>query len=430
MTFPSDLFRKLCLVMMLCTQAGMAAFASGMQAGTSESYARAEALIRQGQWDEGIATLEPLVASRPPNPKALNLIGIALTGKGELKEANAQFEHALQLDPQFLPALKNLAINEFSLQELRASERHLIAASIMASDDPVIHAHLREIAFHRRDYPHAAEELSRAGKLLQLNPDFAAHLTVGELESGQREKALSLLDELDPGRLSPRSQFELGYALAQHGLFTQATPYFEAVARSCPASYDAGYNLSVCYLQAKEYARAVSALEALISQEHQTAELENLLAQAYESNHQTKEAVAALQEAIHIAPEDGDNYVDLVTLCVNHDAYDLGMEVLKVGLHYHPKSARLIFQRGVLHAMHDGSSYAEKDFELASKLAPDKNFSYIGMGLNSIQTGDLPHAIQLLRRRIREKSGDFMLHYLLGKALIQPGADPGDPQFG
>ena len=88
------------------------------------AYTRAEALVRQGQYDQGIALLRPLLESEPRNLKALNLLGIALTQKGELTAANREYAKALKVDPRFQAALKNLAINEFTLNEYAAAEKH------------------------------------------------------------------------------------------------------------------------------------------------------------------------------------------------------------------------------------------------------------------------------------------------------------------
>jgi len=85
----------------------------------------------------------------------------------------------------------------------------------------------------------------------------------------------------------------------------------------------------------------------------------------------------------------------------DHDSFDLGMEVVNVGLHYRPQSGRLIFERGLLHAMLNQFELAEQDFQQAAELAPENNFSYIGLGVSYMQTGDLPQAITVLRQRTR-----------------------------
>jgi len=72
---------------------------------------------------------------------------------------------------------------------------------------------------------------------------------------------------------------------------------------------------------------------------------------------------------------------------------------------------------------------AEQDFQLAAKLAPGKNLSYVALGVSYMQVGDLPKAITSLRQRIKQKPEDPTLRYLLGEALVRSGATPGDSRF-
>ena len=183
-------------------------------------------------------------------------------------------------------------------------------------------------------------------------------------------------------------------------------------------------------METKRYARAITILIDLRAGGHKTAELNNLLAEAYKGANQIQSAIDALREATRFAPDDENNYIDLVTLCIDHDAFDLGFEVLDVGLHYRPQSDRLIFQRGILHAMRSEFDLAEQDFQLASQLAPEKNLSYVGLGISYMQAGDLPEAIRTLRDRVRQKPDDPTLLYLFGEALMRSGAVPGDSEFG
>lgn len=394
-----------------------------------QAYGRAEALVRQGQYDQGIALLRPLLEAEPRNLKALNLLGIALTQKGDLSAANREYGRALQVDPRFQAALKNLSINEFTLKEFAASERHFREAFKVAPDDPVINAFLGRLAFSRNDFAVAAPHLGKAGDLLIQDPSLFVALIHSDLEIGKDADVLSLLAQTSRQRLPLRTQFELGLVLAQHNHFEQATPLFEAVQTKFPASYDTGFNLAVCYVETKQYAKAIAALSGLKANGHNTAELDNLLAEAYQGADQVQSAIDALREATRLAPEDENNYIDLVALCIDHDAFDLGFEVLGVGLHYLPQSDRLIFQRGVLHAMRSEFDLAERDFQLASQLAPEKNLSYVGLGVSYLQAGNLAEAIRTLRVRVQQKPNDPILLFLFGEALMRSGAAPGDPEF-
>jgi tetratricopeptide (TPR) repeat protein len=397
-------------------------------AATSETYSQAESLVRKGQWDQGIGLLEQLLETEPENLKARNLLGIALTGKGDLVAANREFEHAARINPHFSPALKNLAINEFTQKDVKAAERHFSQALALAPNDPVIHAYLGHIAYSKNQYRQAAAHLEKAGNLMH-DPAVATELAESSLEIGQRQRAFDLLNQLDRKSLSPRLQFSLGLALARHEFYDRAIPYFQTVNAGYPDSYDAAFNLAVCYVLTRQFPQAIAVLNGIANRGHKTAELDNLLAEALEGNQQVQEAIDTLRGATQLAPKDENNYVDLATLCTKYDAYDLGLQIIDVGLHYHPESDRLIFQRGVLEAMKDRFDLAENDFQLASRLAPDKNLTYVALGVTYMQTGHLPEAIRSLRQRIKEKPNDPILLYLLGDALIRSGANPGDSTF-
>lgn len=400
-----------------------------LSAQQAQDYSGAEALVRQGHFDEAIAILRPLLASEPRNLKALNLLGIALTQKGGLAAANREFARALQLDPKFYPALENLAANEFTLKDYAASEKHFLKALKFVPDDPAVNSFLGKITFKRGEYARSAEYLRKAKSLFPQEPALAVALVESELETGKDAPALEVLQQISAQTTPLRAQFQLALALATHSHYAEAIPYFESVHKQYPDSYDAGFNLAVCYVETKQFTQAIDLLTALKSRGHKTAELDNLLAESYHGTGQLQPEIDALREATQLDPQSEDNYLDLAALCIDHDGFDLALEVLNVGLHYRPQSDRLVFQRGIAHAMKNEFDLADKDFQLASQLAPDKNLSYVGLGVSYMQTGNVAEAIRALRERIKEKPADATLQYLLGKALLRSGAHPGDADF-
>jgi predicted Zn-dependent protease len=419
----------LCFVLLgNCSASSPQAFASATD-GEPADYSRAEALVREHRWEDGLAVLAPLLKREPHNLKALNLAGLALIGKGDPTEADEYFRQCLAVDPTFVPALKNLSINEFNRHEFELAEKHLLAAVKESPDDPIANLYLGEIYYGKHQYEPAANNFRRAGALLSRDSNVAAHLAISYLRSGQKQKALDVLDRLEPAQLSPQSQFALGLALAQLDLPERSLPYMQAAYQSYPDSYDIGFDLTVGFIQARNYPQAIAAAKELAQREHETSELDNVLAEAYEGNKETQHAVEALRRAISLDPDSEDNYLDFASLCMNHGSFDDGLKVISVGLQAHPKSDRLIFLRGILFAMEDHFPLAEKDFQLATSLAPDKNLGYVGLGVAYIETGDTKQAIQVLRQRIRERPDDANLLYLLGEAILHSGAQPSDKEY-
>jgi len=423
---------KFCAVLRLSGPLLLLSFVFGVAnsfAQTPANLVQAELLIRGGHADQAVAVLKSLLAAAPEDPRARNLLGLALTAQGDLAAADSEFSRALRSDPRFYPALQNLATNEYTLKDFSASEKHFLAAEKFLPDDPAINSFLGKLTFKRGAYADAAKYFPKAASLFQQEPALVVALVQSELEIGQDDAALEHLSQFNAASASLRAQFQLGLTLASHGHEERAIPFFEAVQKQHPDSYDAAFNLAVCYLAARRFAPAIDLLMGIKQKGKVTAELDNLLSEAYKGADQIQPAIDALREATRLDPEDEANYIDLASLCTDHDAYDLGLEVIDVGLRYNPQSDRLVFQRGILHAMKNQFDLADKDFQLASQLAPDKNLSYAGLSISYMQTGNLPEAVRTLRERVRQKPDDATVQYLLGEALIRAGAAPDAREF-
>jgi tetratricopeptide (TPR) repeat protein len=393
-----------------------------------QKLAEAEALIRQGNWDAGIALIERVLARSPRSPQAHNLMGIALTGKGNSTAAAKEYRAALRIQPNFVPALKNLAINELTQNETDAASRHFAAAMKLSPQDPVIHAYLGKIAYARNDYASSAQHLNSTGDL-KNDPTVASLLIDSELHLGNVREAKTVANGLEVNKIAPAWQFRIGLVLAQHGLFEEAIPFFQAVNAQRPSSYDAAYNLAICQFEQKQVSAAAETLRAMIDRGLNNAEANVLLAEAYEAGGQTQQAIDALREAVRLAPENEDSYVNLAALCTKYESYDLALQVIEAGLHYHPNSDRLILQRGVIYASRSQLDLADQDFQRASQLAPDKTLGDAALGVSYMQAGNYPKAIEILRERLQLKPKDALLQFFLGQALIRSGAAPGDPTF-
>jgi tetratricopeptide (TPR) repeat protein len=394
-----------------------------------ESYAKAESLVRNHQWDEGLSALAPLLQHDPKNLKALNLAGLASIGKGDTQTAEKYFNRAIAVDPQFVPALKNLAVSEFNAQKYTESESHLQAAEGIAPEDPAVHFYLGEIFYLQKNCQQAETEFGQVHDLGLRSPDAGAHLAICFLHTKDQPRALALLDLLQVDKLNPPAQFDLALALDNAGLPQRAIPYIDAVNARFPDSYAIAFDRLIIAIDAKNFVKAIEAAKHLIADGHDTAEVNSVLAEAYEGNSDFQLAFDAYRRAINLAPDDEENYIDLASLCLNRRSFNAGMKVIEVALTTHPISGRLVFMRGLIHATQGDFELAEADFKLSEKLSPDKNLGAIGLGASYLQGGQEQQAIQVLRARLAEKPGDPSLLYLLGESLIRAGAEPGTPAY-
>jgi tetratricopeptide (TPR) repeat protein len=377
----SELSVFICVHLWLFTTAVLAA-------SDPPEYTRAAQLVSQQQWREAQEQIEQLARAYPNNPKVLNLKGLALAGAGDIKGAIAAFQAALAASPAFGPALKNLGIIEWNDGRKTEAAGHIAAALALNPRDPVLNA-------------------------------YAA---LGDMERGDTQGAAAHFDSAGEARaaLDPRLEAKLAAFFGQHGRYSQAQTAFADVIRRGYDNATVRYDLALAQFLDGKYKAAVATLEPL-RESSASSDALNLLAQAYERDHATQKAIDALRQAISAYPDEENNYLDLANICLDHDSYALGREVVEIGLKRLPASARLQLQLGLLDALSGDYSRAQAEFEAAARLEPASDLPSAATQLATIQQSRLPDAIRGLRQELSRNGQSAVLWYLLGAALIRNG---------
>ena len=385
-------------------------------------YDCAVALVEQQDFTAAVTVLQGLVRQAPANLKALNLLGIALTGAGRVTDANATFEKALALDASFYPARKNLAINEFNRGRLMTAERQLTRVLRDVNGDEVAHLYLAEIAFQRKQYSKALPHFGAAGRLVSVNPDATLHHGLCLIEAGRTPEAVEALNALPADAAAQR--FEAGVAIGRAQAFGDAARFFASVRGSYKDPYAAGYNQLLMLVRAGDQLAAAALADEILVAEPRRAELQSLAAQAFNKAGRVKDAYDALRLATTLEPDNDEHYLDLAGICIEHDNYDLGLEIVGIGLQQRPDSWVLQLQRGVLWAMKAQLVPAEEAFEAARRMAPDRSAPYAALAMVWMQTGRTPKAVETLRAESRRRTRDHVVPYMFAVALMRSGADP------
>jgi tetratricopeptide (TPR) repeat protein len=380
--------------------------------------------VGRGEFITALPILEWVLAETPANLKALNLAGIALTGAGRVDEANARFRDALRLDPGFYPALKNLAINEFSAGRLDDAARHFEEVLTLAPDDEVTHLHIAEISLHRGKSEAALFHYEKSGGRLLQNPASILNYARALVDEHQVDKAVSALERLPDADAEDR--FQAGLILGRAGAHAAAARLF-ATASRYKDPYAVGYNEMLMRVEAGDYDGAIRVAQRLIDSGLKPAELYNLVARAHLKAGRVKASYDALRAAIEIAPAVEENYIDLAAICLDHQNFDLGLEIIDIGLGQRPNSALLHLQRGVMVAMRAELGQAETEFDTARRLAPEMPAPYAGLAMIWMQTGQTAKAVEILRGEAQRRR-DHVVPYMFAVALMRSGLDPAGPE--
>ncbi len=225
------------------------------------------------------------------------------------------------------------------------------------------------------------------------------------------------------------AELSKGTDLTRRGSFSEAIPHLSAAQGRVANEYAADFNLALCYVATGQPGQAIPILTALRDGGHDDVDVNNLLAQAYVGDEQNEKALEALQRASSFTPENEKLYLFVADACMEKREYELGMQVVDLGLRHLPNSARLHYQRGMFLALADEFDVGKKDFEQASGLAPETDIAFLATAQKAMFEGDVLETVRAAREGVRKGHQDYMLLTLLGEALLRSGIAPGQPEF-
>lgn len=364
-----------------------------------ESVGAITSALRAGQFDRALELLQPELAQSPKSSQLSSqlwtLRGIAYSGKGDKREALIAFRHALGISPDYLPALEGAAQIEYENGGKDAAQllEHVLQ---LRPQDPTSHAMLAVLAYRRADCTVAVRHFEQAGTLLDSRPGALRQYGDCLMRLNETEKAISIFS----------------HALVQ--------PNADAGIRS---------RLASAQLTVHRPKDAIETLQPLLQEKAGDADVLDLAASAYEADGNTPEAVRLLHQAILTDPHNVDLYVDFANLSLDHQSYQVGVDVMSAGLSREPKAAPLYVARGILYVQLAQYDSAEADFEKADALDPKRSMGSAAEGLVAVEKNDPERALATVRAKLAKTPHDAYLLYLRAEIITQGGADPGSVKF-
>jgi len=224
------------------------------------------------------------------------------------------------------------------------------------------------------------------------------------------------------------SELQLGTQLTRAGHFQEAIPHLLAAQGGVSNQYAAEFNLALCYVATRQSTRAIPILTEL-RRSHESAQVENLLAQAYVGVGNSKAALGALKRAAALTPDNEKLYAFVADACTDSQNYELGLDVVNLGLQHLPNSATLHYQRAMFLSSLDEFDAAKADFALARKFGAGSDIGYLAAAQENLLAGKVEEAVRAAREGISAGDDDYRLLTILGEGLLRTGIAPAQPQF-
>ena len=254
-------------------------------------------------------------------------------------------------------------------------------------------------------------------------------LGLAEAQRGDCASALHDLAEAGPALATHADSLQYKAAcLLETKLYTQAVSAFQQVHDLRPKDDGAVYDLAIAQLDAGNAKGAAATLAPLLAG---TPDVDTLLlaADVFEQNGDTPRSAALLRQAIVADPTRSNSYIRFAELCMAHESYQAGVDMVTAGISRQPHDPTLFLARGLLYGGLAQYDKAEKDFYSAEMYDPQHGTGAYGLGLIEAQRNNPEQALITVRAALGTHPDDAQLHFLLARLLLETGALPGSPPY-
>ena len=395
--------------------------------------------MRQDGFDDAERWFGVAERSEPHEPSFPFYRGITKLGLGQYQEAIGTFQGILDEHATHLAARVALGLTHLKRNRLLHARKELELAIETDPEDPVAHYYLGHAALGQRDLSrairayHSAVNLDRAflearyalGRCFRLAGDignaarvyrelatddptpFEAHLRLANLHKFSSDRnAIQLLHDRESRAPSTMSALEWRARLET---LERNSKHYGGLALSelakalqlRPADVELKRQVSEVLRRAGELERAEAYFRWL--SDHRPEEWLRLyrLGTILIQREDYVEAIRVLEQAIRVAPTEGDAYAALGLAFLRTGSQGDAIEALELGTVYAPFNPALHTNLGVAYAEAGELDRAETAFERSLELAtfplPRVHITHTNLALVHLTRGDRDDAMQALR---------------------------------
>jgi len=276
-------------------------------------YSFGTVLVQKGNVDEAIAHFQKALQINPNDAGVCYNLGNALFQKGKVDEAIAQYQKALQIKPDFAEVCYNLGNALFQKGNVDEAIVHFQRALQINPDNAKAHNNLGSALLQKGDVDEAIAEYQKA---LQLDPDYAGacyNLGNALLQKGKVDEAIAYYQkalQINPD--FAEAHYNLGKILCQKGRVDEAITHLQKNLQIKPDSLDVLNNLAWLLATSQDAhirdgVRAVKYAERACELTHYGVTLlVGTVAAAYAEAGRFDDAIAAAQKACALATAAGE----------------------------------------------------------------------------------------------------------------------------
>jgi tetratricopeptide (TPR) repeat protein len=336
-----------------------------------EHASRGISLVRDGKLPEAEQELREAVRADPAIAPYRAQLGSVLGLQGKWEEALESFQAALDLAPENFDFRRETAAVQWQLGLLSSAEKNLLYVLSRRPSDAGATLLLGLVREKAGDYVSAAKLLDSQFELAMSQPDRTVALFHSIIQSGDHDKLPKIVDALKlraSDKLWANAMGRCTQIAAMGGDLQTAQVLFALIPDDDSGRPAAGFELAKLLYSRDQVSQAKELLLQMAEHGVVNADLQALLGNCFESERQPGLALQAYQRAIEADPSRIDYYEELISLLLDLRKTNDAVALVNHALAIAPNDARPWVWKGKVSLRTNAYKAAIESYAHAAKL--------------------------------------------------------------
>jgi tetratricopeptide (TPR) repeat protein len=310
-------------------------------------------------------------------------LGLIYSHRKEMKQAAAEFEQVMKIDPQFDSDIHLLLASTYhELKDDKAAMSALEAGLQRHPQDLKLLRPLASLQFHNN---HNVEAILNLQQILEIDPtDVSLRMDLALLfqKSGNLEMAIDHYTKIL--RMEPKNfaaHYNLGLIYLQQKKMTEAALELDTANQIQPGDAELLERLGDLYVFEKQHDKAAATYKAALETATDKSILYGKLGFSLANLNQPEAAVAALQNSTHLDSKIPGTYSLLGDLYADLKRESEAIVAYRKSLELNPKQKEIHYNLGTLYAEQKKLDEALAELKIATQLDPDYAAAWVNLAL-------------------------------------------------
>ncbi len=365
---------------------------------------------------------------------ALTYLGVMALESDKLGLARHHLLRALKYDPQFVPALVNMAITERMMGNLEDARDYAEQARKIAPNDAAVSLLLGNILMQDQKLDEASEMYRQALEEAPADAYLAYNLGISLVRQGKLEEAIMafsrVIDKEPNTTLGVRSHGHLGQIYFSKGNLEMAADHLRKAAMLAPGEARYHYNLGIVYLRMDRQGEAVQSFQTALDSGGDDSRVFRGLARAFIRLEQPGMAKRALQKALLVNPQDTESMMELGDLQASTGDLLSAVDSYRSVVQMSPGNATTadaLDRLGRTYVRLERYEDAVQSYYQALRIDPNKSSLYLGLGRALQKAGRAEEAIDIWKKALKQgvqlsEAEEKQIRFALARAYEDKGA--------